>query len=151
MRTDSVRKVSWPFFRFPFSYFWKNIGDIVPFFRARKTLLKDGIPPQAYWETYYWFIDVMETILKWYRNERSGTPMVIIKNWNEEKEWDKENEKAYNALLDEMLLHLEGMKEENYDIDLNEPDKWRDIEKEKNSHKDAFFKLFAEHFFTFWD
>lgn len=155
MRKTNVRKlnkVSYPFFRFSGYNFWRNLKDIPSFLRAVHTLFKDGVPPQAYYETYAWFIDVMEMIVKWYRNKRAGTPFVLeeeIKVGDEEQ--DKRNEEAYNAVLDEMLLHLEGMKEENYNNEEFNPDKWKEIDKQMNEHKDKFFSLFSEYFFTLWD
>lgn len=54
-------------------------------------------------------------------------------------------------MLDEMLLHLEGMKEENYNKEELNPDKWEEIDKQMYEHKDKFFALFSEYFFTLWD
>lgn len=155
MRKTDVRKankVSWPFFQFSGSNSWRNLKDIPSFLRAVYTLLKDGAPPQAYYETYAWFIDVMEMIIEWHRNERMGTPFVLeekVKFGDEEQE--RRNEEAYNVVLDEMLLHLEGMKEENYYKEESDPDRREEVDKQIYEHKDKFFSLFSEYFFTFWD
>ena len=50
-----------------------------------------------------------------------------------------------------MLLHLEGMKEENYNKEEFDPDKWEEIDKQMYEHKDKFFSLFSNYFFTLWD
>lgn len=155
MRKADVRKlnkVGYLFFQFSGYNFWRNLKDIPSFLRAVHTLFKDGVPPQAYYETYAWFIDVMEMIVKRYRDERAGSPFILeegIKVGDEEQ--DKRNEEAYNAVLDEMLLHLEGMKEENYNKEGFDPDKWEEIDKQMYEHKDKFFSLFSEYFFTLWD
>ena len=155
MRKTNVRKlnkVGWPFFWFSGRNFWRNLKDIPSFLRALHTFLKDGVPPQAYYETYAWFTDVMEMIVKWYRDERAGSPFVLEENAKlGDEEQDKRNEEAYNAVLDEMLLHLEGMKEENYCKEKFDPDKWEEIDRQMYEHKDKFFELFSKYFFTFWD
>ena len=155
MRKTNMRKlnkVGYPFFQFSGCNFWRNLKDIPSFLRAVHTLLKDGIPPQAYYETYAWFIDVMEMIIQWYKNERAGSPFFLEENaYLGVEEQDKRNEEAYNAVLDEMLLHLEGMREENYNKEEFNPDKWEEIDKQMYEHKDKFFSLFSEYFFTLWD
>lgn len=155
MRKANVRKwnnVATPFFWFSGCNFWRNLKDIPLFLRALHTLLKDGIPPQAYYETSAWFIDVMEMVIRWYRNERAGSPFILEEEVKlGDKEQDKRNEEAYNAVLDEMLFHLESMKEENYYKEGFDPDKWEEIDKQIYSHKDKFFELFSKYFFTFWD
>ena len=94
----------------------------------------------------------MEMIVKWYRDERAGSPFVLEENAKlGDEEQDKRNEEAYNAVLDEMLLHLEGMKEENYCKEKFDPDKWEEIDRQMYEHKDKFFSLFSEYFFTLWD
>lgn len=91
-------------------------------------------------------------IVKWYRDERSGSPFILEeKEKIGDEEQDRRNEEAYNAVLDEMLLHLEGMKEENYYKEEFNPDKWEEINKQMYEHKDKFFSLFSEYFFTLWD
>lgn len=147
-----LNKVGYPFFQFSGYNSWRNLKDIPSFLRAVHTLFKDGVPPQAYYETYAWFIDVMEMIVKWYRDERAGSPFILEENAKlGDEEQDKRNEEAYNAVLDEMLLHLEGMKEENYCKEKFDPDKWGEIDKQMYEHRDKFFSLFSEYFFTLWD
>lgn len=91
-------------------------------------------------------------IVKWYRDERSGSPFILEeKEKIGDEEQDRRNEEAYNAVLDEMLLHLEGMKEENYYKEEFNPDKWEELNKQMYEHKDKFFGLFSEYFFTLWD
>lgn len=155
MRKTNVRKlneVGCPFFQFSGYNSWRNLKDIPSFLRAVCILFKDGVPPQAYYETYAWFIDVMEMIVKWYRDERAGSPFILEEGAKVgDEEQDKRNEEAYNAVLDEMLLHLEGMKEENYNKEGFDPDKWEKIDRQMYEHKDKFFSLFSEYFFTLWD
>lgn len=91
-------------------------------------------------------------IVKWYRDERAGSPFILEEGAKVgDEEQDKRNEEAYNAVLDEMLLHLEGMKEENYNKEEFDPDKWEEIDKQMYEHKDKFFSLFSNYFFTLWD
>ena len=149
---SKLNKVSYPFFQFSGCNFWRNLKDIPSFLRAVHTLFKDGIPPQAYYETYAWFIDVMEMIVKWYRDERAGSPFILEEGAKVgDEEQDKRNEEAYNAVLDEMLLLLEGMQEEIYNKEEFDPDKWEEIDKQMYEHKDKFFSLFSNYFFTLWD
>ena len=90
--------------------------------------------------------------MKWYRDERAGSPFVLEENAKlGDEEQDKRNEEAYNAVLDEMLLHLEGMKEENYCKEKFDPDKWEEIDRQMYELKDKFFELFSIYFFTFLD
>lgn len=91
-------------------------------------------------------------IIEWYRRERAGTPFILEEKVKlGDKEQEKRNEEAYNAVLDEMLFHLEGMREESYYKGEFDPDEWEEVDKQIYEHRDEFFSLFSKYFFTFWD
>ena len=139
MSKKDARHLSW-------GLFWsknlfKKLKDVRIYFKRRRFLLKNGYPPQANYETYYWFICIMRPILQYYIEKREGSPMLPgTTEENCHEEWTK--------VLNTMLEYLNNMDEENskYDeMDLLERDKCMSEAKEK------FFMLFTEYFYNFWD
>lgn len=95
-------------------------------------------------DIYYNFIDRYSKILTKFRNSHYGYPIGMT-----EEEW--------NNVLDEMIYHLHYMdvvtvtKELEKDV----PEDWdassKTINEIMNKHKDEFFKLFSEHFYSLWE
>lgn len=63
----------------------------------------------------------------------------------------------WNAVLDELIKHLTLMNEDNVIAELKngmpdsfEPD-YKTVNEIQNKHKDEFFKLFSEWFYSLWD
>lgn len=138
-----------------FSNLWYKIT--IPYYRT-KIKIKD-----IYWKTKYGFqrmfkgydsvdifdisgkfIDRYYKILTEYKKNMHGYPGTMS-----EEEW--------NNIIDKMLFHLYYMDEKNIEKELYKdvPENWTlslqttDLITEK--HKNEFFKLFAEHFYSLWD
>lgn len=95
-------------------------------------------------ETFAKFIERYTKILTEYRKTHIGYVGTMT-----EEEWD--------GIIDEMLYHLKYMDEETVteELEKDAPDDWSVsavvIYEIMDKHKDAFFKLFSEHFFSLWD
>ena len=95
-------------------------------------------------EMFAKFIERYEKILKDYRKNLTGHPA------------DK-TEEEWNDIIDEMIYHLHYMDEDNVIRELKKdvPEEWSpSLETLSNimcKHKDEFFKLFSEHFYSLWD
>lgn len=136
-----------------------NLWDKItlPFYRLRRVLkdvkwsikyaferIKDGYDSREVFSLDYNFIWRYKKILKDFRKYNNGIPYGL-----QEKEW--------NEILDKMLYHLQYMDENNVEDELqfyvkDEKESYTvvgttiyDIMKE---HKDEFFKLFSEHFYS---
>ena len=101
-------------------------------------------------ETFGWFMDVMKKILTNYSYNRMGSPVVIDNFFDVKAENpnDVDNDEAYNAILDRMIVLLDLMDEHNQlynDMD------WKEADKKKEDAKNEFFKLFSKYFYTLWD
>ena len=120
-------------------------------------LIKYGYDEYATWETYYWFIQTMKSILVDYKNNMSSTP-IIVDNYpwqtktDEDRAIVKENEAKWNSIVDRMITLLDEMDEYNsrYDDDKYQGN-WLLVQKEITAAKDEFFKLFSNYFFHLWD
>ena len=121
-------------------YFWRNIKDIPILFERIVFTLKHGYSPQAQWETFAWFVNVMKEIISNYRHNRSGTPVLYY-----ELSFD-DNKIEYNKVLDKMLSLLDQMDEDNYG-DVNYTERYELMDSAKNE----FFELFSEYFYGLWD
>lgn len=91
------------------------------------------------------FVDRYIKILNKFRNNHDGYPINLQSN----DEW--------NDVLDEMIYHLHYMKEDNIIEELLDgvPEGWtvsnKTVYEIMNKHKDEFFKLFSEYFYSLWD
>lgn len=144
------------FFNWPMRRWYKNVVEIPRYFKAMHYLVKHGYDEYATWETYDWFIDTMQDILKKYKAQHRGVPIVIdnfpftSQPTEEEKEIMQENEDKWNDIVDRMIELLDLMDEcsskyKEYEFDFER------ITKEKCEAKEEFFELFAEYFYNLWD
>ena len=143
-----INKLSWGLFMFHGKDWWRNLKDIPIFIKRIFFILKHGYSPVAQWETFGWFIAVMREILINYRNNRTGTPVVIPDYDADDLISENKNVNVYNSLLDEMITLLDQMDENNSaynDISLEEMHSTMDTAKNK------FFELFSKYFYTLWD
>ena len=114
-------------------------------------LKKYGYAPQAKWETFLWFIDVMREILTQYRYNRVGDPWCLNEKWDpEDKVQEQRNVDFYDAELDKMIFLLDKMDERNYDSSKTLIVGARE-ETEMQRACNEFFKMFAKYFYGFWD
>ena len=116
-------------------YWYMNLKQIPTYFRLMHHLIKYGYDEYATWETFYWFIETMKSILTSYRKNHWGCPVDI-----DEEEWD--------GIIDRMIALLDNMDECNPKYDEEDYNKKHD---EMNAAKDEFFKLFSEYFYNLWD
>lgn len=137
MKNKTVNNITWGLFPYKNIYYYKNIKYIKIFFKRIFFTLKHGYAPQAQWETYAWFIDVMKEILTNYKYNRNGTPLLT--------ENEEENNAAYDKLLTDMIELLNKMDENNPIYDgINYEDRYDVMDTAKNE----FFKLFSENFWN---
>ena len=144
----NINKLSFGLFMFHGKSWWRNLKDIPIFIKRIFFVLKHGYSPVAQWETFGWFITVMREILVNYRDNRTGTP-VVIPDYNIDDLISKnKNIEIYNNILNEMIELLDKMDECNstYNgVSLEEMHFAMDTAKNK------FFELFSKYFYTLWD
>lgn len=144
----NTNKFSCGLFMFHGKNWWRNLKDIPIFFQRIFFTLKHGYSPVAQWETFEWFIAVMREILINYRDNRTGTPVVIPDYNIDDLISENKNIEIYNNILNEMIELLDKMDECNstYNgVSLEE------MHSAMNAAKDKFFELFSKYFYTLWD
>lgn len=143
-----TNKLSWGLFMFHGKDWWRNLKDIPIFIKRIFFTLKHGYSPVAQWETFSWFIAVMREILVNYRDNRTGTPVVIPDYNIDDLISENKNIEIYNNILNEMIKLLDKMNECNstYNgVSLEE------MHSAMDSAKNKFFELFSKYFYTLWD
>ena len=143
-----TNKLSWGLFMFHGKDWWRNLKDIPIFIKRIFFTLKHGYSPVAQWETFSWFISVMREILINYRDNRTGTPVVIPGYHTDDSISENKNIEIYNNILNEMIELLDKMDECNstYNgVSLEE------MHSAMDSAKNKFFELFSKYFYTLWD
>ena len=144
----NINKLSWGLFMFHGKDWWRNLKDIPIFIKRIFFTLKHGYSPVAQWETFGWFITVMREILVNYRDNRTGTPVVIPDYNIDDLISENKNIEIYNNILNEMIELLDQMDENNLaynDVSLEE------MHSAMDSAKNKFFELFSKYFYTLWD
>ena len=144
----NTNKLSWGLFMFHGKDWWRNLKDIPIFIKRIFFTLKHGYSPVAQWETFGWFITVMREILVNYRDNRTGTPVVIPDYHTDDLISENKNIEIYNNILNEMSKLLDKMDECNstYNgVSLEE------MHSAMDSAKNKFFELFSKYFYTLWD
>ena len=144
----NTNKLSCGLFMFHGKNWWRNLKDIPIFFQRIFFTLKHGYSPVAQWETFEWFIAVMREILINYRDNRTGTPVVIPDYHTDDLISENKNIEIYNNILNEMIELLDKMDECNLTyngVSLGEMHSAMDTAKNK------FFELFSKYFYTLWD
>ena len=143
-----TNKLSWGLFMFHGKDWWRNLKDIPIFIKRIFFTLKHGYSPVAQWETFSWFITVMREILVNYRDNRTGTPVVIPDYNIDDLISENKNIEIYNNILNEMIELLDKMDECNSTykgVSLEE------MHSAMDSAKNKFFELFSKYFYTLWD
>lgn len=141
----NTNKLSCGLFMFHGKNWWRNLKDIPIFFQRIFFTLKHGYSPVAQWETFEWFIAVIREILINYRDNRTGTPVVIPDYHTDSLISENKNIEAYNNIFNEMIELLDKMDEFNY-LTYNNASL-----EAMNAAKDKFFELFSKYFYTLWD
>lgn len=144
----NTNKLSFGLFMFHGKDWWRNLKDIPIFIKRIFFTLKHGYSPVAQWETFGWFIAVMREILINYRDNRTGTPVVIPDYHTDDLISENKNIEIYNNILNEMIELLDKMDECNSTykgVSLEERHSAMD------SAKNKFFELFSKYFYTLWD
>ena len=143
-----ANKLSCGLFVFRGKNWWRNLKDIPIFFQRIFFTLRHGYSPVAQWETFGWFIAVMREILVNYRDNRTGTPVVIPDYNIDDLISENKNIEIYNNILNEMIKLLDKMDECNSTykgVSLEE------MHSAMDSAKNKFFELFSKYFYTLWD
>ena len=144
----NINKLSFGLFMFHGKSWWRNLKNIPIFIKRIFFTLKHGYSPVAQWETFEWFIAVMREILVNYRDNRTGTPVVILDYHTDDLISENKNIEIYNNILNEMIELLDKMDECNstYNgVSLEE------MHSAMDSAKNKFFELFSKYFYTLWD
>ena len=144
----NINKLSFGLFMFHGKSWWRNLKNIPIFIKRIFFTLKHGYSPVAQWETFEWFIAVMREILINYRDNRTGTPVVIPDYHTDDLISENKNIEIYNNILNEMIELLDKMDERNstYNgVSLEE------MHSAMDSAKNKFFELFSKYFYTLWD
>ena len=144
----NINKLSFGLFMFHGKSWWRNLKNIPTFIKRIFFTLKHGYSPVAQWETFEWFIAVMREILINYRDNRTGTPVVIPDYHTDDLISENKNIEIYNNILNEMIELLDKMDECNstYNgVSLEE------MHSAMDSAKNKFFELFSKYFYTLWD
>lgn len=143
-----TNKLSWGLFMFRGKSWWRNLKNIPIFIKRIFFTLKHGYSPVAQWETFEWFIAVIREILINYRDNRTGTPVVIPDCHTDDLISENKNIEIYNNILNEMIELLDQMDENNStynSVSLEE------MHSAMDSAKNKFFELFSKYFYTLWD
>ena len=109
----NINKLSFGLFMFHGKSWWRNLKNIPIFIKRIFFTLKHGYSPVAQWETFEWFIAVMREILINYRDNRTGTPVVIPDYHTDDLISENKNIEIYNNILNEMIELLDKMDECN--------------------------------------
>ena len=132
--------------------------DITLPFRKIKSMFSD-----VYWEVRYGFermfkgydsVDTFEVFAKFTERYQK---IITAYNKNRHSHPCTTSDKEWETIVDEMLYHLYYMDSENIEKELckNMPENWwpslSTVDDIMIRHKDAFFKLFSEHFYDLWD
>ena len=144
----NTNNITFGLFDYPKRFWYHNLKDIPIFIKRIFFALKHGYSPVAQWETFEWFIAVMREILIKYRDNRTGTPVVIPDYNIDDLISENKNIEIYNNILNEMIELLDKMDECNstYNgVSLEE------MHSAMNAAKDKFFELFSKYFYTLWD
>ena len=144
----NINKLSWGLFMFHGKDWWRNLKDIPIFIKRIFFTLKHGYSPVAQWETFECFIAVMREILINYRDNRTGTPVVIPDYHTDDLISENKNIEIYNNILNEMIELLDKMDECNStynDLSLEE------VYSAMDTAKNKFFELFSIFFYSLWD
>ena len=144
----NANKLSCGLFVFRGKNWWRNLKDIPIFIKRIFFTLKHGYSPVAQWETFGWFITVMREILINYRDNRTGTPVVIPDYDAHDLISENKNVNVYNSLLDEMITLLDKMDECNSTYN---GASLEEMHSAMDSAKNKFFELFSKYFYTLWD
>ena len=143
-----TNKLSWGLFMFHGKDWWRNLKDIPIFIKRIFFTLKHGYSPVAQWETFSWFISVMREILINYRDNRTGTPVVIPDYDADDLISENKNIEIYNNILNEMIELLDKMDECNSTYN---GASLEEMHSAMDSAKNKFFELFSKYFYTLWD
>ena len=144
----NINNLTFGLFEYPKRFWYYNLKDIHIFIKRISFTLKHGYSPVAQWATFEWFIAVMRKILINYRDNRTGTPVVIPGYHIDDSISENKNIEIYNNILNEMIELLDKMDECNstYNgVSLEEMHSAMDTAKNK------FFELFSKYFYTLWD
>ena len=144
----NINKLSWGLFMFHGKDWWRNLKDIPIFIKRIFFTLKHGYSPVAQWETFGWFIAVMREILVNYRDNRTGTPVVIPDYNIDDLISENKNIEIYNNILNEMIELLDKMDECNSTYNGGSLE---EMHSAMDSAKNKFFELFSKYFYTLWD
>ena len=144
----NINNLTFGLFNHPKCSWYRNLKDIPIFIKRIFFTLKHGYSPVARWETFGWFIAVMREILVNYRDNRTGTTVVIPDYNTDDLISENKNMEMYNNILNEMIELLDKMDDYNSaynDISLE------DMHSAMDTAKNKFFELFSKYFYTLWD
>lgn len=135
--------------KYPFYFIKNSIKDFFTMLKRIPYVIRHGYYPQATFETYMYMIDTWRDILTWYKDNRSGTEVIIdlLDGNSINQDWYTENENAYDERLNKMLAELDIMAKDPFD----HPDGYKAGDTAREEAAESFFKTFKDLFFGLWD
>lgn len=136
--------------------FWgipRRIGDAKRTIKFGFQRMFRGYDDTAYWGLNDYIIDIALPVLKWYRINKTGFPII---HWDE-KTSHEEQLKAWNDILDKIILGFQDYKDEGYLVGrwenvLEMPDEQRkELQDDHEKIVTEALTLFAKHFRGLWD
>lgn len=141
MKSKKINSLTWGLFNCRFPHGWGK--DFVIMLKRIPFVIRHGYYPQAYFESYLYFIDMWKEIFTWYRDSRNGTPMPLDTPEHEMAEI----EDRYTADMDTMIHLLDKMAIDPLDY----PDDLETAEKLQYATMNCFFEMFKDKFYGLWD
>lgn len=140
----SIKLTLWDKITLPLYRFVHKVKNVYWNIRYGFQRMFKGYDNVDVFDTFSKFTDRYSKILAEYRKSHVGyVGTMTLEEWN--------------SIIDEMIFHLYYMNEENVNEELKKyvSDNWiptlETVSKIMDSHKDKFFKLFSEYFYSLWD
>ena len=134
-------------FKHAFNFMWYRLPFIIG--NARHEVIWAlqrtfrGYDNTATWDLFRYITDIAYPVLQWYRKNGHGVPTV---EGFENKSFEEQT-KAWNDVLDKMILSFELIKEEDNDFEIHSTEYYQD----QNSKIQEGLKLFSTYFRHLWD
>lgn len=141
-----ITSASFGLFNYRFPYWYLYLKDLGIYFKRLRYVIKYGYYPQAQWESYSYFIQMWREILTGYRWRRAGSACIVTPVRND-PEWEQENSKALDDLLDTMLDDLDIMELDPID----DFEHYQEVSAKRDEATKDFFEKFNRIFYDLWD
>ena len=121
-------------------HWYRNIKEIPLYFSQIKHLIKNGYDDEAIFNTQYWFVKTMTSVLKKYKKEHGYYPRRM-------------NNQEWEDIVESMINFCNAMDESNEMYDTayyNDINFGLDrLDRDMRKARDEFFELFRKYFYAF--